>query len=86
MEEQAVEDTEILHAITAMTNEEHELLHEGEVKNGLTEAQHTRLSELKVEIDRLWDLLRQRRARRHAGLNPDAAEERPASIVENYRQ
>jgi len=86
MEEQEVEDTEIVHTITAMTNEEHELLRAGEAKHGLTEAQHARLGELKVEIDRLWDLLRQRRARRHAGLNPDTAEERPAGIVEHYQQ
>jgi hypothetical protein len=82
----ATSDDEILHEITAMTNEEHELLHLGEQNVGLTDEQHARLNELKVEIDRLWDLLRQRRARRHAGLNPDSAEERPASIVENYRQ
>ena len=81
-----MEDTQILDEITQMTNEEHELLHHGEHSGGLDEAQHARLSALKVEIDRLWDLLRQRRARRHAGLNPNAAEERPAAIVERYEQ
>jgi hypothetical protein len=80
-----VEDTQILDDITRMTHEEHALLHQGE-HGGLGEAQHARLGELKVEIDRLWDLLRQRRARRHAGLSPDAAEERPATIVERYEQ
>jgi hypothetical protein len=82
----AMSDEEIIHSITEMTNEEHQLLHLGEQHTGLDESQFTRLNELKVEIDRLWDLLRQRRARRHAGLNPDSAEERPASIVENYKQ
>ena len=81
-----MEDTQILDAITRMTNEEHELLHQGEHRGGLDGTQHARLSELKVEIDRLWDLLRQRRARRHAGLSPDGAEERPATIVERYEQ
>jgi hypothetical protein len=82
----AMSDEEIIHSITEMTNEEHQLLHLGEQHTGLDESQFARLNELKVEIDRLWDLLRQRRARRHAGLNPDSAEERPASIVENYKQ
>ena len=81
-----MEDTQILDEITRMTNQEHELLHQGEHGGGLDEAQHARLSELKVEIDRLWDLLRQRRARRHAGLSPDGAAERPAAIVEHYEQ
>ncbi len=82
----AMSDDEILHTITEMTNEEHHLLHLGEQNVGLDDAQHARLNELKTEIDRLWDLLRQRRARRHAGLNPDAAEERDAETVENYKQ
>ena len=68
-----------------MTHEEHELLHLGE-HGGLDAAGRERLNGLKVEIDRLWDLLRQRRAKRHAGLNPDNAEERPAAIVEHYQQ
>lgn len=82
----AMNDDEILHEITAMSNEEHELLHQGERHGGLDEAQHARLGELKVEIDRLWDLLRQRRARRHAGLNPEGAQERDSDTVENYKQ
>lgn len=80
-----MEDTGILDEITRMTHAEHELLHQGE-HGGLDEAGRERLSGLKVEIDRLWDLLRQRRAKRHAGLNPDNAEERPAAIVEHYQQ
>ncbi len=80
-----MEDTQILDEITRMTHEEHELLHRGE-HGGLDDAGRERLNGLKVEIDRLWDLLRQRRAKRHAGLNPDNAEERPAAIVEHYQQ
>jgi Protein of unknown function (DUF2630) len=82
----SMNDDEIVHNITTMMNEEHQLLHTGEQHGGLDDAQHARLNELKVEIDQLWDLLRQRRARRHAGLNPDGAEERDATIVENYKQ
>ncbi len=80
-----MEDTRILDEITRMTHEEHELLHQGE-HGGLDDAGRERLNGLKVEIDRLWDLLRQRGAKRHAGLNPDNAEERPAAIVEHYQQ
>ena len=82
----ALNDDEILREITAMTTEEHQLLHQGEQSHGLDESQHARLNALKVEIDRLWDLLRQRRGRRHAGLNPEGAFERGASTVENYKQ
>ena len=81
-----MEDGEILRSINELTDEEHELLHAGEQHSGLTEEQHARLGAIKVELDRLWDLLRQRRARRHAGLNPADAEERPAAIVEHFQQ
>jgi Protein of unknown function (DUF2630) len=78
-------DSEILEKINQETQEEHELLHAGE-HGGINEAEHTRLAELKTSLDQLWDLLRQRRALRHAGLNPDSAEERSASTVEHYKQ
>ncbi len=45
-----------------------------------------RLEEIRVELDRLWDLLRQRIALRDAGGDPDEATERPADVVEKYRQ
>jgi len=45
-----------------------------------------RLEEIRVELDRLWDLLRQRRALRSAGDDPDKASERSADIVERYWQ
>jgi hypothetical protein len=44
------------------------------------------MRDLEVQLDQLWDLLRQRRARRHAGLDPDDAETRDPSTVEGYRQ
>ncbi len=81
-----MEDSEVLGQINTLMHEEHQLLHDGEQGGGLSEAQHARLGEINVELDRLWDLLRQRRARRHAGLNPANAEERDASIVENFKQ
>jgi Protein of unknown function (DUF2630) len=78
-------DSEILEQINQETQEEHELLHAGE-HGGIDDAERTRLAELKTSLDQLWDLLRQRRALRHAGLNPDNAEERSASTVEHYKQ
>src|SRR5258706_490002 len=68
-EEELMDDKEILHRITELVNEEHELmsLAEGE---GLDDEQRTRVKELEVHLDQCWDLLRQRRARRQAGLNP----------------
>ena len=45
-----------------------------------------RLKALEVELDRCWDLLRQRRARRAAGENPDEAAARPGNVVEGYLQ
>jgi uncharacterized protein DUF2630 len=44
-----------------------------------------RLEEVRVELDRLWDYLRQRRALRNAGQNPDEAQMRDAGTVERYR-
>ena len=55
-------------------------------KNGLTGDDRGRLAELKVELDQCWDLLRQRRALREFGNDPDKAKVRPAKIVENYEQ
>ena len=43
-----------------------------------------RLAAIKVELDQLWDLLRQRRALRNAGRDPDGAQLRDPGTVENY--
>jgi Protein of unknown function (DUF2630) len=45
-----------------------------------------RLEAVEVELDRCWDLLRQRRALREAGANPDDAQVRDAGTVEHYLQ
>jgi len=45
-----------------------------------------RLRQMEVELDQCWDLLRQRRALRDVGRNPDEATVRPPNIVENYEQ
>jgi hypothetical protein len=50
------------------------------------EADRERLRAVEVELDRCWDLLRQRRAKEEFGQNPDDAEARSSRTVENYRQ
>jgi Protein of unknown function (DUF2630) len=50
------------------------------------EADRERLRSVEVELDRCWDLLRQRRALREFDMDPDDAEARGASTVENYEQ
>jgi len=50
------------------------------------EADRERLQAVEVELDQCWDLLRQRRALRAAGGDPDQAEARDADTVEHYRQ
>ena len=50
------------------------------------EADRERLRAVEVELDRCWDLLRQRRAKEEFDQNRDDAEARSAGTVENYRQ
>ena len=78
-------DTEILSRIQELVNEEHELLKKEE-HGELEGDQHERVRALQVNLDQCWDLLRQRRARREFGQNPDEAEVRGANVVENYKQ
>ena len=78
-------DTEILKHITQLVNEEHELMNQAE-GTGLDVEQEARMKSLEISLDQCWDLLRQRRALRHAGLNPDEAEVRDPKIVEHYQQ
>jgi hypothetical protein len=80
-----MKDTEILQHITQLVDEEHALTRKSE-DGGLNEDDHARMRALEISLDQCWDLLRQRRARRHAGLNPDEAVERDPNIVEHYQQ
>ncbi len=78
-------DSEILHHIEQLVNEEHELMKRAE-EGDLDDGQHARMKAVEVSLDQCWDLLRQRRARRAAGLNPDEAKERDPGTVEHYLQ
>jgi hypothetical protein len=84
--EKPMNDSEILKHITELVNEEHELDNLAEEEGGLSEEQHARMQALQVSLDQCWDLLRQRRARRSAGLNPDEAKVRDPQIVEHFLQ
>ncbi len=81
-----MKDQEILLHIEQLVNEEHELMERSEQDGGLDEAEHARMKELEISLDQCWDLLRQRRARREMGLNPDEAKVRDPEIVEHYQQ
>jgi hypothetical protein len=80
-----MDDKDIVDHITRLAAEEQQL-EEAHVGEGLNEDERKRKRELEVTLDQLWDTLRQRRAKRHAGQDPDAAAERPASTVEGYLQ
>ena len=45
-----------------------------------------RLRAVEIELDRCWDLLRQRRARAEFGQDPEEAEVRDAETIERYQQ
>lgn len=78
-----MDDATVQDHIERLVAEEHRLL-DAHGETGLDAQEHRRLDTVKVELDRLWDLLRQRRALRDAGFNPDDASERDADTVENY--
>jgi hypothetical protein len=80
-----VDDAGIRNQIESLVDEEQELLRQGEGQ-GPEDSRHERLQEVKVELDRCWDLLRQRQAREEFGQDPDDAEARDAKTVENYEQ
>ena len=80
-----MDDPQIHGAIDRMVAEEHELW-EREGAGEATDADRQRLEALRVSLDQCWDLLRQRRARRKAGQNPEGAELRAAEVVERYEQ
>jgi Protein of unknown function (DUF2630) len=80
-----MDDSSIREQIDALVTEEQRLLDEAEGL-GPDDARHQRLAEIKVELDRCWDLLRQREAREEFQLDPDEASARDADTVEGYEQ
>lgn len=78
-------DASIGNRMEELVQEEHRLW-EAEGRSEATEDDRRRLREVKVELDRCWDLLRQRRGLEEFGLDPGTARVRPESVVENYEQ
>jgi predicted nuclease with TOPRIM domain len=80
------DDIDIQQHIKGLIDEEHGLrskLSAGEIS---VEEENQRLRTIEVELDQCWDLLRQRRARREFGGDPDAARVRDPNTVERYQQ
>ena len=75
-------DQPVLGHITRLVEEEHKLYSQGK----LAEDDRARLASIEVELDQCWDLLRQRRARREFGQDPNEAQVRPSRVVERYEQ
>ena len=75
-------DESVLKRITALVEEEQRLY----AQKPMDDHALVRVEALKVELDQGWDLLRQRRALREFGEDPNQAKVRPASVVEKYEQ
>lgn len=81
-----MDEKEILGRIERIVAEEHELRERRQRQELGNAEEQERLKQLEVALDQCWDLLRQRRARLAAGQDPQDAQSRPASEVENYLQ
>ena len=75
-------DDDILSRIKSLVAEEHSLAGDSES----AQDRHARREQIEAQLDQCWDLLRQRRARRNAGLDPADVEVRDPSVVEGYQQ
>jgi hypothetical protein len=78
-----MEDENVISRIESLAHEEHELF-EKESRGDVSTSERARLQEIQVQLDQCDDLLRQLRARRAAGLDPDEAKARDEATVEGY--
>ena len=78
------DDISIQHHISSLIDEERKLRSALQAGSIPLDEEHDRLRRLEVELDQCWDLLRQRRARREFGQDPDGAEVRSERTVEGY--
>jgi hypothetical protein len=79
-----MKDADVAGHIETLVAEEHRLLSSASGK--ATADQHERLEQVRVELDRYWDLLRQRRAREEFGLDPNWVGLRDEQTVEGFEQ
>jgi Protein of unknown function (DUF2630) len=84
-EAEVASDDQVMNRIDELVQEEHRLW-DAESRGEGGEGERRRLAEIKVTLDQCWDLLRQRRALEEFGRDADAAEVRPADVVERYEQ
>ena len=77
-----MKDSTVMEHIEKLVTEEERLYAKGD----LNDSEIKQLDKIKVELDRYWDFLRQRRAYRNAGDDPEKAVLRSKKIVENYKQ
>ncbi|GAA1501254.1 DUF2630 family protein [Terrabacter terrae] len=78
------DDVSIQHRIKSLIDEEHSLrsaLQSGDIS---VDEEQYRLQSVEVELDQCWDLLRQRRAKREFGADPEEAQVRSERTVEGY--
>jgi hypothetical protein len=75
-----MDDQAIFEQLRALTDEEHAIRQQG------PDGDPGRLQDIEVMLDQCWDLLRQRRAKRDYGQDPDEAQVRSAQVVEHYQQ
>ena len=78
-----MDDKTVTESIDKLAREEHELFAR-ESRGIATDADRERLRHIQIMLDQCWDLLRQRRARREFGFDPDEARIRDEKTVEGY--
>ncbi|GAA4221812.1 hypothetical protein FHR32_005222 [Streptosporangium album] len=81
-----MKDDDILTHIHELIAEEHGLRQRLASGGISSHEENNRIMQLEEALDQAWDLLRQRRARREFGEDPDSAAPRPIDEVEEYRQ
>jgi hypothetical protein len=81
-----MDDKQIMANIGELIETEHRLRQQLAAGELSAPAEHEQLRSVEESLDQCWDLLRQRRARREFGENPDTAALRPVSEVEGYQQ
>jgi hypothetical protein len=81
-----MDDKEILRQISDLIRTEHDLRSKVSAGELSTDAERERLAAVEESLDQCWDLLRQRRARREFGEDPEQARTRPPTAVEDYLQ
>jgi hypothetical protein len=81
-----MDDKEILAHIDDLIQTEHKLREQLAAGQLTTTREREELKAAEEALDQCWDLLRQRRARREFGENPNEATARPAGEVEGYMQ